>query len=54
MSSTSNSAHINDTGNPLLEAIFTPPPCGKNTQFGPGKEEMLVMVKVREVGRNAG
>lgn len=44
MQSISNSINIKDTGNPLLEAIFTPPPCGKNIQFGPGEEEMLVMV----------
>lgn len=43
MQSISNSINTKDTGNPLLEAIFTPP-CGKNIQFGPGEQEMLVMV----------
>lgn len=41
----------NDRGNP---AIFTPPPCGKNSQVGHRKEEMLDVVKVREVGRKGG
>lgn len=44
----------NDIGNLLLEAIFTPPPCGKNCHVGQGKEEMLDLIKVREVGRKGG
>lgn len=53
MWSTSNSTHVNDTGNPLLGVTFTTPPCGKDIRVGPEKE-VPVMVKVREVHRNAG
>lgn len=45
---------VNDTGNVLLEAIFTPLPWGKNNHLGQRKAEMLDVAKVREVGRKGG